>query len=141
LQLQTIRLRRDFLAVRGGAKSSTPAFLLEAKFRSSERDGKEGRADEKPARFGFTVTKKLGNAVCRNRIRRRLKAAICQKGLQVALQGADYVVVARRAAHDMPYADLLSCVERGMSRVNAGLSASESGKARRRKARTGPDAS
>jgi len=119
--LDTIPVRRDFLAVRGGAKCSTPAFLLEAKFRRGDRPGAGTGCDARPARFGFTITKKLGNAVCRNRIRRRLKAAICETGVDKAIAGADYVVVARRAAYDMPFTDLLSCVERGMSRVNAGL--------------------
>lgn len=51
-----------------------------------------------PARFGLTVTKKLGNAVKRNRIRRRLKDAIRRGAIELAQPGFDYVVIAREAA-------------------------------------------
>lgn len=48
-------------------------------------------------RFGFSVSRKLGNAVVRNRIRRRLKE-ICRRHQESFACGYDYVVIARRAA-------------------------------------------
>lgn len=68
------------------------------------------------ARFGYTVTKKIGNAVTRNRIRRRLKAAIAALAPAHAVSGLDYVVVARHGADAKPFTDLerdlKSCLER-----------------------------
>ena len=65
---ETIKKRRDFLAVRGGEKASSSAFLIEAKRRRTDETA--GREQTPSARFGFTITKKLGNAVRSNRIRR-----------------------------------------------------------------------
>jgi ribonuclease P protein component len=65
-------------------------------------------------RFGFTITKKLGNAVTRNRIRRRLKAAFAA-GADGAEASCDYVIVARRTALDRPYVLLLEDVTRALA--------------------------
>lgn len=82
-----------------------PSCLIEAKRR---RTDSAATIDPASARFGFTVTKKLGNAVTRNRIRRRLKAAIGELAPAAAMSGYDYVVVARSAAFDRPYPDVLA---------------------------------
>ncbi len=86
--------------------------LLEAKPRVSGRSAFIG------PRFGFTVTKKLGGAVVRNRIRRRLKAAIAQLAIAEAKDGYDYVIVARQAAHDRPFPDLLADLTRALRGVH-----------------------
>jgi ribonuclease P protein component len=61
-------------------------------------------------RVGFTATKKIGNAVMRNRARRRLRAAVDDvlrgAGEAVNLGGADLVVVARQGTIERPYDDL-----------------------------------
>ena len=54
------------------------------------------RADE--PRFGFTITQQVGKAVERNRIRRRLKAAVRDVGPDHARREFDYVLIARRPA-------------------------------------------
>ncbi len=116
--IETIKVRRDFLRVRGGFRASVPACLIEAKQRAAKPDTDEPAAALPPrARFGFTVTKKLGNAVRRNRIRRRLKAAIDACAVELGLPGFDYVVVARPAAFDMPFAEMLAQVRRALRRV------------------------
>ena len=89
-----------------------PCCLIEARKRQPSPNGAE------EPRFGFTVTKKLGNAVTRNRIRRRLKAAIGQLAELQAEAGFDYVVVARRAAFDRPYADIISDLARAFAIVH-----------------------
>lgn len=76
------------------------------------------RDDTAPARFGFTVTKKLGNAVLRNRIRRRLKAAMVQTAVSGAKPGYDYVLVARPAAATLPYAELVKELDQAFRRVH-----------------------
>lgn len=113
---ETIKARRDFLAIRGGVKASSSAFLLEAKPRRDEASGEHCRMQA--ARFGFTVTKKLGNAVRRNRIRRRLKAAVAALAETHAVAGFDYVIVARNAAFDRPYAELVADLATALQRVH-----------------------
>jgi len=64
--MERLRQRADFLAAAAGTKVTAPAFLLQAR----------KRGDEGPVRFGFTVSKKVGNAVERNRVRRRLREIV-----------------------------------------------------------------
>ncbi len=68
------------------------------------------------ARIGFTVTKKVGNAVERNRIRRRLREAVrLSEGLSPAPL-TDYVLVARREALAVPFARLKADLEAAVRR-------------------------
>ena len=69
------------------------------------------------SRFGFTVSKKVGKAVVRNRVRRRLKAA-ARELLPMARAGYDYVVIARPSAIERPYADLKADLALAMTRVH-----------------------
>ena len=110
--LRTLKSRPEFLAVRGGRRSSTPAFLIEMKERPGGPNSAEG------ARFGFTITKKIGNAVTRNRIRRRLKAAFAANAGEHARTTCDYVIVARIAALDRPFASLLEDVARAFTSLH-----------------------
>lgn len=73
------------------------------------------------ARFGFTVTKKLGSAVIRNRIRRRLKAAVEELAAKCARADCDYVLVARSAAETRPYATLLTDLELAFARIDRAI--------------------
>ncbi len=74
--------------------------------------------EPRPARFGFIVSKAVGNAVTRNTVRRRLKA-ICHEAAPGLRDGADVVIRALPAAATMPFADLrreiLACLERRAS--------------------------
>lgn len=71
------------------------------------------------ARIGFTVTKKLGGAVVRNRIRRRLKAAAVEAFPDHASAGVDYVIIARKASYNRNYAALLDDMKRALLRLRA----------------------
>src|SRR5882724_9759782 len=84
----TLKKRAQYLRVRKGARCATPAFVLEAKARSHE--DRASPAGE--PRFGFTVTRQVGKAVERNRIRRRLKAAVRDVGPDHAKGEFDYVL-------------------------------------------------
>ncbi len=106
--LTTIKARSDFLRVRGGTKWSGVGFLLD--MRPARTPG--------PPRFGFTVTKKLGNAVVRNRIRRRLKEAVRLSHLPYARSDHDYVIVARSAALDFAFERLCADVVSALKRVH-----------------------
>jgi ribonuclease P protein component len=112
LPVATLKTRAEFLAVRGGLRASVACAAVEARRRS------DAKAREEPPRFGFTVTKKLGGAVARNRIRRRLKAAVSEVAEANARAGFDYVIVARAAALDRPFAALKKDLEDAFYRVH-----------------------
>ena len=84
--------RSDFLAARRGEKRRARLFLVEVLKRG-----------EGPPRVGFTVTKKTGKAVKRNRIRRRLKEAVRLHVADDMAAGNDYVVVAREEVASAPF--------------------------------------
>jgi len=78
---------------------------------------KRVRGDDDPkARFGYTVTKKIGGAVERNRIKRRFRAAAAETA-HLAEPGCDYVVVARPGALARPFARLLDDFETALVRL------------------------
>lgn len=89
-----LKSRPQFLAVRAGESRKGPLFLLEV------LDRKDLESD---ARVGFTVTKKHGNAVERNRMRRRLKEAVRLSAGFAMKPGHDYVIVARRDLLHAPF--------------------------------------
>lgn len=113
MALHTIKKRADFLRLRGGARWSNACFVLETKPQIRALEG----ATLTP-RFGFTVTKALGGAVIRNRIRRRLKAAVTATAPDLARAGHDYVLVARAPAADRPFDDLKKDLEQAFQRVH-----------------------
>lgn len=102
--------RKDFLAAAAGLRANAGPLLLQA------RD----RADDMSPRIGLTVTKKHGNAVERNRIRRRLRAAVRDALPRAGQPGFDYVIVARRAALGTRFTDLVIDIERGIARLHSG---------------------
>jgi ribonuclease P protein component len=84
----------------------------------------ESAVVEAPPRFGLTVTKKVANAVGRNRIRRRLREALRTGGAAAgvaalgARAGQDYVIIARREALNAPFADIVSQMAEGFARLH-----------------------
>jgi ribonuclease P protein component len=113
LRLTTLKQRSEFLRVRNGARCARPAFVLEAK----ARDGASLRPHAGP-RFGFTVTRQIGKAVERNRIRRRLKAAVRDAAPNHARGEFDYVLIARRAALTSHFAALVAELAGALARVH-----------------------
>ncbi|NSZ15507.1 ribonuclease P protein component [Agrobacterium vitis] len=98
-----LKSRPQFLAVRAGEKRKGRYILLEVLDRAEP---------DTPPRVGFTVTKKHGNAVERNRMRRRLKEAV-RTGAGLAMQpGHDYVIVARRDVLAAPFGELQDVLQR-----------------------------
>ncbi|WP_026613416.1 ribonuclease P protein component [Ensifer aridi] len=93
-----LKSRPQFLAVRAGESRKGPLFLLEVLDRNDP---------ESEARVGFTVTKKHGNAVERNRMRRRLKEAVRLSAGFAMKPGHDYVIVARRDLLNAPFDALI----------------------------------
>jgi ribonuclease P protein component len=112
--MDRLRKRADFLAAQRGVRAHARPFVLQTR----------SRGDDAGPRLGFTVTKKVGTAVERNRIRRRLRALVRQTMVGQAADhirpGFDYVVVARRDAINAPFAELAREFARTLSRVHAG---------------------
>lgn len=104
--VQRLRRRKEFLAVRGGEKRRGPLFLLEQR----------ARDEEGPARVGFTVTKRVGNAVVRNRIRRRLKEAVRTSAAGDMVAGNDYVIVGREELLSARFQDICAELSRRIRR-------------------------
>ena len=88
-----LRKRRDFVAMRSGQRQHNRAFVLQALARTVE-----ARASDANCRVGFTVTKKLGNAVIRNRIKRRLRAIAAITLISAGKPAYDYVLIGKKDA-------------------------------------------
>lgn len=90
--------RSEFLRVqKRGSKAVSKAFVLQGYQRV------DGACDTTSWRVGFTASKRVGNAVRRNRAKRRLRALIAQEMPQIARSHTDYVCIARVPATDKSY--------------------------------------
>jgi ribonuclease P protein component len=124
-RLATLKRRPEFLRVRTGARWTTLAFVREGKRRGAA--GPDASLADVP-RFGFTVSRKVGGAVERNRIRRRLKEAVRGVLADHARRDFDYVVIARRPALDVAFASLVSDLAEALKRVHARSRRAERGR-------------
>ena len=109
MTVETIRKRADFLAANRGIRVARPGFVLLAHPNS-------GRGK----RFGVTVTKKIGNAVVRNRMKRRfrelLRAALPSEGLA----DHDYILIGRDGGVERDFALLRDELAQALARATAG---------------------
>jgi ribonuclease P protein component len=107
-RLTTISKRADFLAANSGRRVPTPGFILLV------RD----RKDADPAmRVGFTVTKKIGGAVVRNRMKRRFRALARELVPAKGIAGADHVMIGRANGLDRDFALLRSDLSQALDRL------------------------
>lgn len=125
--MERLRKRADFVAAASGLKVPAPAFVLQIR----KRDHAQGKAQQGKAqaarqvaadapRVGFTVTKKIGNAVERNRIRRRLREVVRLCDPRHLRSGHDYVLIGRRAALTLPFTRLAQDFDGALRRGFAG---------------------
>ncbi|NQU58369.1 MAG: ribonuclease P protein component [Rhodospirillales bacterium] len=83
------------------------------------RSRPSGEADTEQARVGFTVSRKVGNAVARNRVRRRLKAAAEIVMTEHAQQGMDFVIIGRRNSLTRPFTALEGDLTTALKKLDA----------------------
>ncbi len=106
-----LKTRADFLRAAKGRRAHGRAMSVQILRRGED-------ADAAP-RFGLTVTRKVGGAVERNRIKRRLRAVLMTQALQPQ-EGHDYVIVARRDALSMPFPALAAELARALRPARGG---------------------
>ncbi|WP_088308075.1 ribonuclease P protein component [Novosphingobium sp. B 225] len=107
--MSVLTRRADFLAANRGLRVARPGFVLLARPNGGES-----------MRFGITVTKKIGNAVVRNRMKRRfrelLRAALPTEGLP----GHDHVLIGREGGVERDFALLRQELTAALARAAAG---------------------
>ena len=108
--MERLKQRADFLKAATGTKVPAAAFVLQMR----------QRGDSGPVRVGFTVSRKVGNAVERNRVRRRLREVVRLCGETRMHSGHDYVLVGRQAALSLPFDRIAHDFERALGRAHSG---------------------
>ncbi|HET9459809.1 MAG TPA: ribonuclease P protein component [Sphingomicrobium sp.] len=103
-----MRKRSDFLAANAGRRAATPGFVLLVRDRGDDNPQK---------RVGFTVSRKVGNAVTRNRMRRRLRELARQIVPEHGYSGSDHVMIGRTGGIERDFALLRQDLERALRRV------------------------
>lgn len=110
-----LKRRPEFLAVAGTRrKHVAPGLILQVR-RHDERQ--RPAPGEPPLRYGLTASRKVGNAVVRNRARRRLREAAQLLFPTHAAPGHDFVLVARRDTAERPWSDLLGDLKAALKRL------------------------
>ena len=112
-----LKQRADFLRIAGsGRKKVTPGFVLQA-----DRTPAQAMAKQESAamRVGYTVTRKVGKAVVRNKAKRRLRAIARDVLGEHGEPGFDYVLIGRRTTSIRPYGNLVAELKSALSQVHA----------------------
>jgi ribonuclease P protein component len=110
--LVRLKTRADFLRVAAGRRRAVrPGLLLQA------APGPGSGGNREAVRVGFTASRKVGNAVLRNRAKRRLRAAAAAVLTGAGRPGTDYVLVARAATGERAYAELVGDLEAALRQV------------------------
>lgn len=109
-RIQRIRVRRDFLAANAGVRVPLPPFVLLVK-----------PTELGVARTGFTVSKKVGNSVARNRARRRLREVARLTMPELAMASADHVFIARPQPAELPFDELLAYTRKALGKARRKL--------------------
>ena len=107
--VSVIRKRADFLAANRGLRVARPGFVLLA-----HPNGGLGK------RFGVTVTKKIGNAVVRNRMKRRFRELLRAVLPDSGLPDHDHVLIGREGGIERDFADLRAELGQALARAAAG---------------------
>lgn len=106
--MDRLRRRQDFVAAARAVYATMPGLVLQAR----------NRKDPNPARAGFTATRRIGNAVLRNRAKRRLRELARLNLAPTARPGFDYVLVARSATLRRSFKDLETDLRAALERIH-----------------------
>jgi ribonuclease P protein component len=109
LAIRTLTKRSDFLAANKGLRNARPGFVL-----LTRSNGDQG------TRFGITVTKKIGNAVVRNRMKRRFRELLRDALPQHGLADHDHVLIGRAGGVERDFATMKSELAAALKRAAAG---------------------
>ena len=118
VSVERLKKRAEFLRVAGTRRKwVTQGLILQGAPRPGIKPDTEYAGEERLARVGFTVTKKVGKAVVRNRVRRRLRAVADQLMADMALPGWDYVVIGRQQTIDRDFEKLVDDMRFALRRI------------------------
>jgi ribonuclease P protein component len=106
--LAVLKRRADFLAANGGRRAATPGFILLVRHR---QDG------DPTKRIGFTVTRKIGKAVVRNRMKRRFRALAREIIPLSGHEGSDHVMIGRSGGIERDFSALRQDLTRALEKT------------------------
>jgi len=108
---EVIRKRSDFLAANKGLRVARPGFVLLAR--------PNGLEDEQ-MRYGITVTKRIGNAVVRNRMKRRFRELLWSALPEMGLPGHDHVLIGREGGVERDFTKMGEELAMALNRAREG---------------------
>ena len=109
--LETLAKRADFVAASKAERFVGNSIIVQARYNASEN-----------IRVGYTASKKVGNAVVRNRAKRRMRAAAMETLAQYGTAGADYVLIGRaKTTCTVKFEDLKFELTRAIKKLSARL--------------------
>lgn len=125
-EVGTLRSRREFLYVQhNGVRQVMPHFILQAAIPDARPGSPSANPCARHIRTGLTASKKVGNAVLRNRAKRRMRVLMAQLGQMQTPCRADYVLVARHSLTSADWPTLCADFTTAAERVNRKLLAAD----------------
>jgi len=106
--MERLKRRQDFVAAARAQYAAMPGMVVQMR----------ARGDEGPPRVGFTASRKLGNAVIRNRVKRRLREVARSRLAPQARRGHDYVLIGRASTASRPFPDLEKDLTSALKRLH-----------------------
>ena len=111
LKLLKVRKRSDFLSANNGLRIVMPGFILLVR---------KDACDADTVRMGITVTKRIGNAVVRGRMKRRFRDLMRQILPVQGIAGADHILIGREKGIERDFAKLYDELEQALQRIKDG---------------------